>query len=148
MANTQTAVQTAEELAAAQEEMRRLIFEAPIAELAEHQGITIDEAVALRVEQNLAAATIPIEVTVRPIEPQNKLIGFASVNFGGVVVDDFKVVNGQKGVYRKGTGTPRKQQAVRPQAAQGRGKGRAKVILTVVYHRQPNMERGLILCRQ
>ena len=53
-----------------------------------------------------------------------------------------------KGVYRKGTGTPRKQQAVRPQAAQGRGKGRAEVILTVVYHRQPNMERGLILCRQ
>ena len=53
-----------------------------------------------------------------------------------------------KGVYRKGTGTPRKQQAVRPQAAQGRGKGRATVILTVVYHRQPNMERGLILCRQ
>lgn len=95
MANTQTAVQTAEELAAAQEEMRRLIFEAPIAELAEHQGISVDEAVALRVEQNLAAATIPIEVSVRPIEPQGKLIGFASVNFGGVVVDDFKVVNGQ-----------------------------------------------------
>ena len=85
MANTQTAVQTAEMAEAAQEEMCRLIFEAPIAELAEHQGITIDEAVALRVEQNLAAATIPIEVTVRPIEPQNKLIGFASVNFGGVV---------------------------------------------------------------
>ena len=42
----------------------------------------------------------------------------------------------RKGVYRKGTGTPRKQQAVRPQAAQGRGKGRAEVILTVVYHRQ------------
>ena len=77
MANTQTAVQTAEELAAAQE----------------------DEAVALRVEQNLAAATIPIEVSVRPIEPQGKLIGFASVNFGGVVVDDFKVVNGQNGVF-------------------------------------------------
>lgn len=53
----------------------------------------------------------------------------------------------QKGVYRKGTGTPRKQQAVRPQAAQGRGKGRAEVILTVVYHRQSNMERGLILCQ-
>lgn len=99
MANTQTAVQTAEMAEAAQEEMRRLIFEAPIAELAEHQGITIDEAVALRVEQNLAAATIPIEVTVRPIEPQNKLIGFASVNFGGVVVDDFKVVNGQNGIF-------------------------------------------------
>ena len=99
MANTQTAVQTAEMAEAAQEEMRRLIFEAPIAELAEHQGITVDEAVALRVEQNLAAATIPIEVSVRPIEPQGKLIGFASVNFGGVVVDDFKVVNGQNGVF-------------------------------------------------
>lgn len=99
MANTQTAVQTAEMMEAAQEEMRRLIFEAPIAELAENQGISIDEAVALRVEQNLAAATIPIEVSVRPIEPQGKLIGFASVNFGGVVVDDFKVVNGQNGVF-------------------------------------------------
>lgn len=80
MANTQTAVQTAEELA-------------------QSQGISVDEAVALRVEQNLAAATIPIEVSVRPIEPQGKLIGFASVNFGGVVVDDFKVVNGQNGVF-------------------------------------------------
>ena len=59
-----------------------------------------------------------------------------------------KEVLESKGVYRKRTGTARKQQAVRPQAAQGRGKGRAKVILTVVYHRQPNMERGLILCRQ
>ena len=61
--------------------------------------------------------------------------------------NDGNVINGRKGVYRKGTGIPRKQQAVRPQAAQGRGKGRAKVILTVVYHRQPNMERGLIPCQ-
>ncbi len=44
-------------------------------------------------------AVIPIEVSVRPIEPQGKLIGFASVNFGGVVVDDFKVVNGQNGIF-------------------------------------------------
>ena len=65
-----------------------------------------------------------------------------------VIMVDRKLLKNPKGVYRKGTGTPRKQQAVRPQAAQGRGKGRAKVILTVVYHRQPNMERGLILCRQ
>lgn len=35
----------------AQEEMRRLIFDAPFAELAESQGISIDEAVALRVEK-------------------------------------------------------------------------------------------------
>lgn len=65
-----------------------------------------------------------------------------------MILCDRKQLKNPKGEYRKGTGTPRKQQAVRPQAAQGRGKGRATVILTVVYHRQPNMERGLILCRQ
>lgn len=76
----------------AQEDFRRLLFEAPIAELAENQGISIDEAVKLRVEQAVAEATAP-QVTVRPIEPQGKLIGFASVNFGGVVVD------GKNGVF-------------------------------------------------
>lgn len=40
---------------------------------------------------------MPIEVSVRPIEPQGKLIGFASVNIGGIVIDDFKVVNGKTG---------------------------------------------------
>ena len=84
--------------AAAQDEFRRLLFGAPIAELAENQGISIDEAVKLRVEQAVAEATAP-QVTVRPIEPQGKLIGFASVNFGGVVVDDFKVVDGKNGVF-------------------------------------------------
>ena len=84
---------------AALEEMHRLIFEAPIAELAESQGISVDEAVKLRVEKNLEAAPLPVEVSVRPIEPKGKLIGFASVNFGGVVVDDFKVVNGKNGVF-------------------------------------------------
>ena len=82
----------------AQEDFRRLLFEAPIAELAENQGISIDEAVRLRVEQAVAEATMP-QVTVRPIEPQGKLIGFASVNIGGVVVDDFKVVDGKNGVF-------------------------------------------------
>ena len=82
----------------AQEDFRRLLFEAPIAELAENQGISIDEAVKLRVEQAVAEATAP-QVTVRPIEPQGKLIGFASVNFGGVVVDDFKVMDRKNGVF-------------------------------------------------
>lgn len=100
MAKMQTAAAQAAPVMdeAAQAEMRRLIFEAPIAELAEAQGISVDEAVKLRVEQAVAAATEP-QVTVRPIEPQGKLIGFASVNFGGVVVDDFKVVNGKNGIF-------------------------------------------------
>lgn len=79
-------------------EFRRLIFDAPIAELAQHQGISIDEAVKLRVEQAVAAATEP-QVTVRPIEPQGKVIGFASVTVAGVTVDDFKVVNGKNGLF-------------------------------------------------
>ena len=80
-------------------EMNRLLFEAPIAELAESQGISIDEAVALRVEKSVESAPIPVEVSVRPIEPQGKLLGFASVNIGGVVIDDFKVVDGKNGMF-------------------------------------------------
>ena len=100
MANMQVAAQGAPVMdEAAMAEMRRLIFEAPIQELADAQGISIDEAVQLRVEKNLEAAEVPIEVSVRPIEPQGKLIGFASVNIGGVVVDDFKVVDGKNGVF-------------------------------------------------
>ena len=111
MANMQTAAQGAPVMdEAAMAEMRRLIFEAPIQELADAQGISIDEAVQLRVEKNLdafkqsadvilAAAEVPIEVSVRPIEPQGKLIGFASVNIGGIVIDDFKVVNGKNGIF-------------------------------------------------
>ena len=51
---------------AAIQEMNRLLFEAPIAELAESQGISIDEAVKLRVEKSIEAAPLPIEVSVRP----------------------------------------------------------------------------------
>jgi len=106
MAKVQTAAPTAPAVdEVAQEELRRLLLEAPIAELAENQGISIDEAAALRVEQAVAAATTP-QVTVRPIEPQGKLIGFASVNFGGVVVDDFKVVNGKNGVFLSAPSKP------------------------------------------
>ena len=84
---------------AALAEMNRLLFDAPIAELAKSQGISIDEAVALRVEKSIEAAPLPIEVTVRPIEPQGSLKGFATVNIGGVVIDDFKVVDGKNGMF-------------------------------------------------
>ena len=83
---------------AAIQEMNRLLFEAPIAELAESQGISIDEAVKLRVEKSIEAAPLPIEVTVRPIEPMGSLRGYASVNIGGIVVDDFKVLGGLRNI--------------------------------------------------
>ena len=52
-----------------------------------------------RTDAVLQEAVVPITVSVRPIEPQGKLIGFASVNFGGVVIDDFKVVDGKNGIF-------------------------------------------------
>ncbi len=72
---------TSEQIAA---EERRWLFDAPIAELAEVKGVSIDEAVKMRTDAVLQEAVVPITVSVRPIEPQGKLIGFASVNFGGV----------------------------------------------------------------
>ena len=96
MAREQAAAQGAPAVdEAALAEMRRLIFDAPIQELADSQGISIDDAVKLRVEKSLEAAPLPIEVSVRPIEPMGKLLGYASVNIGGVVIDDFKVVDGK-----------------------------------------------------
>lgn len=86
---------TPEQIAA---EERRWLFEVPIAELAEVKGVTIDEAVKMRTDAMLKEA-VPIEVSVRPIEPQGKLIGFASVTIGGVVIDDFKVVDGKNGIF-------------------------------------------------
>ena len=87
---------TPEQIAA---EERRWLFDAPIVELAEVKGVSIDEAVKMRTDAVLQEAVVPITVSVRPIEPQGKLIGFASVNFGGVVIDDFKVVDGKNGIF-------------------------------------------------
>ena len=61
---------------AAIQEMNKSLFEAPIAELAESQGISIDEAVRLRVEKSIEAAPLPIEVSVRPVEPMGSLRGY------------------------------------------------------------------------
>lgn len=52
---------TPEQIAA---EERRWLFDAPIAELAEVKGVTVDEAVKLRTDAILQEAAVPIEVTV------------------------------------------------------------------------------------
>lgn len=80
-------------------EMDRYIQEAPIEELAKSQGITLDEAAKLKVERAVANAPIPVEVAVRPVINQGKTLGFAQVTVGGVVIDDFKLVNGKNGVF-------------------------------------------------
>ena len=60
---------TPEQIAA---EERRWLFDAPIAELAEVKGVSIDEAVKMRTDAVLQEAVVPITVSVRPIEPQGK----------------------------------------------------------------------------
>lgn len=80
-------------------EMDRYIQETPIEELAKSQGLTLDEAVKLKVERAVATAPVPVEVTVRPVVNQGKTLGFAQVTVGGVVIDDFKLVNGKNGVF-------------------------------------------------
>lgn len=88
---------TPEEIAAAE---RHFLMDAPIAELAEFKDITVDEAVKLRTEAILAEASPQFAVSVRPIEPKGNLVAFASVCFGNsFVVDDFKVLQSEKGLF-------------------------------------------------
>ena len=67
MAREQAAAQGAPAVdEAALAEMRRLIFDAPIQELADSQGISIDDAVKLRVEKSLEAAPLPLKCRYAP----------------------------------------------------------------------------------
>ena len=64
---------TPEQIAA---EEQRWLFDAPIAELAEVKGVSIDEAVKIRTDAVLQEAVVPITVSVRPIEPQGKPVSY------------------------------------------------------------------------
>lgn len=100
--NTKTAADTPADIDAqtGKDAEAYLLFEAPIAELAEARKVSIDDAVKLRVAAAVEAAPMMVEVNVRPIEPRGKLIGVADVRFGGgLVVEDFKVFNWEKGLF-------------------------------------------------
>jgi len=76
---------------------------APITEFAAYAGIELDEAVNRRVAAAIVDAAIKenvppqMDITVRPIEPQGNLYGFASVTVGGIKIDDFKIVENKDG---------------------------------------------------
>ena len=83
-----------------QAEYNHYLMEAPIAESAKYFGVGIDEAVNRRVEAVKASAPLKLDVSVRPIEPKGNLLGFASLRInGGFVVDDLKVLQGEKGLF-------------------------------------------------
>ncbi|MCC8022340.1 MAG: SpoVG family protein [Clostridiales bacterium] len=99
MANAKAAAQAAPaNEQAAQDHDAYLLTEAPIAEMAEAFNMSIDDAVTFRVNAAVEAA-LGVEVNVRAIEPRGKLIGLAEVTIGGLKVDDFKVFNGDKGLF-------------------------------------------------
>jgi DNA-binding cell septation regulator SpoVG len=80
-----------------QAEYMHYLKSAPIMDFAKYSGISLDEAVQRRVDAAVENAPLKMEISVRPIEPQGNLYGFASVNLGGVKVDDFKIVQNSKG---------------------------------------------------
>ena len=103
------------------EEEQEFMWNAPIEEVADYLGVDLDLAVKLRVDEavsraydKIAAKEGPIaediygkwaaeqgqadmDITVRPIEPQGNLYGFASVTVGGIRIDDFKIVENKDG---------------------------------------------------
>lgn len=106
----------------------------------------------IEIQRGLTTSSTAIFV---PFLTQELCMGGQAVYYGmnalshNIIMADRKKLKNPKGLYCKGTGTPRIKQAVTPQAAQadGRGKGRAREFLRAVYHQQPNKERGLIPCR-
>jgi DNA-binding cell septation regulator SpoVG len=74
-----------------------IVKTAPIMELVEFTGVSLDEAVQMRVNALLETAPPKMDITVRPIEPQGNLYGFASVTVGGIRIDDFKIVQNKDG---------------------------------------------------
>ena len=86
-----------------QTEYMQKLKAAPITEFAAYAGIELDEAVNRRVAAAIVDAAIKentppqMDITVRPIEPQGNLYGFASVTVGGIKIDDFKIVENKDG---------------------------------------------------
>lgn len=57
------------------------------------------EAHAVETREPQAVPVPDIEVNVRPIEPQGKMIAMADVKIGGLTVEGFKVFNGDNGLF-------------------------------------------------
>ena len=51
----------------------------------------------MAIENNDQALMQKMDISVRPIEPQGNLYGFASVTVGGIKIDDFKIVENKDG---------------------------------------------------
>ena len=84
-----------------QAEYNFYLLEAPIADFAQFAGIELDEAVSRRIEAARQIVDVSqIEVNVRLLnQPQGKMIGLANVQYHGFNMDNFKVFNGENGLF-------------------------------------------------
>ena len=58
--------------------------------------LRVDEAVD-ETYRKLGKTRTDMEISVRPIEPQGNLYGFASVTLGSIRIDDFRIVENKEG---------------------------------------------------
>jgi len=88
---------------AAQEvsDQAEFLMTAPIADVAKNFNISVDEAVNMRVEAARRSPDLSeINVDVRLLnQPQGKMIGLATVEYHGFKMDNFKVFNGENGLF-------------------------------------------------
>lgn len=70
-----------------------------IADMATKTSTAAREAPAVETREPQAAPMPEVEVNVRPIEPQGKMIAMADVKIGGLTVEGFKVFNGDNGLF-------------------------------------------------
>jgi len=78
------------------------LMTAPIANVASHLGISVDEAVNMRVNAVKQAERARLEKDIRvfPLDtPQGNLHGFASVTQGGITTKDLKIVLNKDGEF-------------------------------------------------
>ena len=75
----------------------KYLNEAPLTDIAKNMGISFDEALKMRVAAMIEYSPNKMEITVRPIKQQGCLCGFASVDIGGIKIDDFKILESKNG---------------------------------------------------
>ena len=89
--NTDAALEVSDKI-----EYNKYLINEPIAEFAKYAGIDLDEAVKRRIAMAVEITPPKMDISVRPIEPQGNLYGFASVTVGGIRIDDFKIVTNKE----------------------------------------------------
>ena len=83
-------------------EYYQMLMSAPIYDLADYLGKDIDTAVAMRIEAVKATNSLKLDVSVRLLTDKGNCVAMANVKINNsFVVDGFKIMNGENGLYIK-----------------------------------------------